>query len=37
MFTDTKKYPDPETITTGLRILLPKALDALKKARGEKA
>lgn len=36
MFTDTKKYPDPETITTGLRILLPNALDALRKARGEK-
>lgn len=36
MFPDTVKYPDPETITTGLRILLPKAQAALKKARGEK-
>ena len=35
MFTNTKKYPDPETIVTGLRILFPKAMKAIRKARGE--
>jgi len=35
MFTDTNKYPDPETITTGLRILFPRAMAAIRAAKGE--
>ena len=34
MFIDTKRYPDPETVTTGLRILLPKMQAALRAADG---
>lgn len=35
MFIDTKLYPDPETIVTGLRIFLPNARAAIRKAEGK--
>ena len=31
MFVDTDKYPDPESVVTGLRILFPQAMDLIKK------
>ena len=35
-FIDTQRYPDPETVTTGLRILLPKMQSALEAAERKK-
>lgn len=36
MFLDTERYPDPDTITTGLRIFLPGARDAMKEYEAAK-
>lgn len=36
MFTDTKKYPDQETVVTGLRIVFPRMQAAIEAAKGGK-